>query len=182
MFKLLKIIKWDMQTKSGKFYYKWYLVKNIPGLLGIEIRKRFLTKHLKNVGENLEVHEGVYIRNVNKLSIGDNVGIGVDSFIQAAGRVTIGNNVMFGPGVKIWSANHRFADPNKPISEQGYDFAEVIIGDNVWIGANSFIMPGSKIGDGVVISAGSVVGGREIPPFIILAGNPARKIGDRKKG
>jgi acetyltransferase-like isoleucine patch superfamily enzyme len=123
--------------------------------------------------------EGVYIRNINKLAVGHNVYFGVNSFVQAAGGVSIGDYVLVGPGTKIWSANHRYDDLDKPIIEQGYDFKKVTIGNNVWIGANVFVMPGAQIGDGVVISAGSVVGGKAYPPNAILAGNPARRIGER---
>ncbi|MEW8508785.1 MAG: DapH/DapD/GlmU-related protein [Candidatus Thiodiazotropha sp.] len=65
-----------------------------------------------------------------------------------------------GPGVKIWTQNHIFDDPDKPINESGYSYAPVSIGKDIWIGANSFIMPGTIIGNGCVISAHSCVGGK----------------------
>ena len=49
-----------------------------------------------------------------------------------------------------------------------------------WIGANAFIMPGANLGEGTIVSAGSVVGGKAVPPYKILAGNPARVIGSRE--
>ena len=101
-------------------------------------------------------------------------------FIQAAGGITIGNDVLFGPDVKIWSANHRFNDTDKPIRAQGYKYRKVIIGNNVWIASNVFIMPGVEIGDGCIISAGSVVRADKYPPYTILSGNPAVKTGIRK--
>lgn len=177
---LLKLLKWDLQKRDSRFFYFFFLIRNIPGDFGIALRSKFLRKYLKSSGENLRVHEGVRIRNVQQLSIGDNVTIGIGNFIQAAGRVTIGDNVLLGPDVKIWSANHVFSNPRIPVREQGYEFKEVIIGNNTWIGANCFIMPGSNIGDSVIISAGSIVGAKGIPPFTILAGNPARKIGSRE--
>jgi len=112
--------------------------------------------------------------------VGDNVHIGTDNFLQGAGGIVIGNDVMLGPSVKIWSANHQYADPDVPVRLQGYEYKEVEIGNDVWIGANSFIMPGAKIGNGCVIGAGSVVAGKVVPDYCILMGNPARKIGTRE--
>ena len=91
-----------------------------------------------------------------------------------------GNLGILGPGVKIWSANHRFEDTSRSIAEQGYEYKKVTIGNHVWIGANAFIMPGAAIGDYVVISAGAVVGAKTYPPYKIVAGNPARVIGTRE--
>ena len=102
-------------------------------------------------------------------------------FVQAEGGVELADDVILGPGVKIWSMNHVFDDPDKTVMEQGYTFKSVKIGRDVWVGANAFIMPGADIGEGCVISAGAVVGGKQVAPYSILAGNPARKIGTRKK-
>jgi acetyltransferase-like isoleucine patch superfamily enzyme len=77
--------------------------------------------------------------------------------------------------VKIWSANHIFRK-DAPVNKSDYEYKKVILGKNVWVGANAFIMPGCELGEGSVVSAGSVVGGKKYPPFSVLAGNPARMI------
>ena len=66
-----------------------------------------------------------------------------------------------------------------PVWQQGYDNKSVKIGNDVWIGANAFIMPGTILGDKCIVSAHSVVGARQYPSGTILAGHPARKIGNR---
>ncbi len=99
--------------------------------------------------------------------------------IQADGVVEIGEDVLLGPGVKIWSANHGFSDPSKPIQDQPYERKKVTIGNGCWIGANSFLMPGVNLGEGCIVSAGAVVGAKDYPPYKIIAGNPARIIGAR---
>ena len=93
----------------------------------------------------------------------------------------IGDYTLLGPGVKVWSTNHVFADPDRHIRDQGAEYKEVVIGRDVWIGSNAFIMPGTNLGDGCIVSAGSVVGAKKYPPYSILMGNPARVIGNRKK-
>lgn len=178
--RILKLLKWDLSSKIGRFYYFYYFIKSFPGNLGIMIRSLLVKKYLLGVGKNLKVFEGVRIRNIDRLSIGDNTELGVNCFIQAAGGVEIGSDVVIGPDVKIWSANHNYFNGNKPIREQGYSFKKVVIGNNVWIASNSFIMPGAEIRDGCIISAGSIVGAKSYPDNTILCGNPARKIGIRK--
>ena len=113
--------------------------------------------------------------------IGDNVILGVDNFYQAGGGIEIGDETCFGPGVSVWSQNHKFDDPEVAVYKQGYDYKKVVIGKRVWIGANVFIMPGAELGDGSIVSAGAVVGAKKFPPYSILAGNPARFIGKREK-
>jgi len=113
------------------------------------------------------------------LSIGDNVAINNDVWINACGSVSIGNYVLVGPKVIIHSANHRYDNPNVPIQRQGHTFKEVIIGDDVWIGAGVIILPGVKIGKGAVIGAGSVLT-KNVSPYTVVAGVPARKI--KKRG
>ncbi len=73
--------------------------------------------------------------------------------------LTFGNAVLLGPGVSIWTSNHQFADPEVLIADQGQEFKPVIIEDDVWLGANSFIMPGTHLGRGCVVSAEAMVGG-----------------------
>ncbi len=155
------------------------LLREIPGEFGIEVRRRFLSRRFRACGRNLRILEGVRFRGIGGISIGDNVGIGTDDFLQGAGGITIGDSSFLGPGVKIWSASHVYADVGVPVQSQGYEYKSVDIGDDVWIGAGAFIMPGARIGKGCVISAGAVVAGKEIPPYSILAGNPARLIGRR---
>ena len=125
------------------------------------------------------VHSGVRIRNIHKLIVGHGVHIGEDTFIQAGGGVALGNYVMLGPGVKIWSQNHEY-DERGPVREDRYSYARVTIGDNSWIGANSFIMPGVTLPEGSIVSAGSVVGVKRYPAYSIIAGNPARVLGQRQ--
>ena len=85
--------------------------------------------------------------------------------------VTIGDNVMLAPNVAIYTAGH----PVHPDTRNsGYEYGKAVtIGDNVWIGGNSVICPGVNIGSNVVIGAGSVVT-RDIPDWVVAAGNPCR--------
>jgi acetyltransferase-like isoleucine patch superfamily enzyme len=169
----------EARTYDGRREFLEWLFRSIPGDSGAAIRRRVLSGYFKSVGDNFLILPGVHFRGSQNLSVGDNVGIGLNNVIQASGGVAIGNNVLLGPGVHIWSMNHRFEDYETPVRVQGYDHKPVTIEDDVWIGAMSFIMPGAHIGKGSVISAGSVLGAKYVEPYSLMAGNPARRIGSR---
>lgn len=144
-----------------------------------KVRKSFLCKSCSSVGKNLIIYRGIRIHCPEHLSIGNNDAMNNDVRINAGGNVRIGNNVIIGPRVIIHSANHKYDDPSIPIQKQGHIFERVLIEDDVWIGAGAIILPGVKIGKGSVIAAGSVVT-KDVPPYTVVAGVPARKIKDRK--
>jgi acetyltransferase-like isoleucine patch superfamily enzyme len=181
MFKFIKLTYYALKDEIGRFNFFFYFIRNFPTEGGFYLRERYVSRRLRVAGENIRIHEGVRFRGVHKIEAGNDVEIGVDNFLQASAGLTLEDNVMLGPGVKIWTVNHRVEDPYVPIAKQGYDHDPVSLGRGVWLGANVFIMPGVHLPEGCVVSAGSVVGKKKYPPFSIIAGNPARVIGNRKK-
>ncbi len=109
-----------------------------------------------------------------EIEIGDFSGIGTNC--QSPDNIKIGAHVMMGPDVLILGKNHQFERVDIPMMFQGDKEAPpVVIQNDVWIGARSIILPGVVIGAGAVIGAGSVVT-KNVPPFAVCAGNPARVI------
>lgn len=94
-------------------------------------------------------------------------------FINGTGRVSIGRYFHSGKGLRVFTRNHNYNDGAAIPYDNTYVVKEVVIGDFVWIGADVILLPGTKIGEGAVIQAGSVVHG-EIPPLSIAGGNPAK--------
>lgn len=113
----------------------------------------------------LEVGRGV--------SLSPGVHVGADD-----GVITIGALCAVGPGTVIRAANHRFDRRDIPILEQGHVPGRVIIGDDVWLGANCVVTPDVTIGRGAVVGAGAVVT-HDVPEYAIVAGVPAKIIGYR---
>lgn len=179
---LLKRLYWDFtKGKNRRFVYLNELLSHIPGDFGMHLRSAIIPKYFDSSGQNILIYQGVKFRRIERIQVGDNVTIGIDNFFQASAGLSIGDNTIMGPGVKIWTINHRFDSIDKPIIEQGYDYKPVKIGKNCWLGANVFVMPGVTIPDGCVVAAGSVVGIKKYPPYSIIIGNPARVIGYRNK-
>lgn len=108
--------------------------------------------------------------------VGD-VIIGHDSLIGIGnvliGPITIGNNVILAQNVVLSGLNHDYTNVNKPISKQSIITNLITIEDDCWIAANSVITSGVTIGRHSVVAAGSVVT-KDVVPFTIVAGNPAR--------
>lgn len=109
------------------------------------------------------------------LKMGNHSNIGAYSYVGCSGYIEIGNNVMMGHHVNLLAENHVFDDVTKPMIEQGVTRKGIVIEDDVWIGANVCVTAGVRIGTGAVIAAGAVVT-RDVPPFSISGGIPARTL------
>ncbi|MFD2203711.1 acyltransferase [Shivajiella indica] len=112
------------------------------------------------------------------LKMGNNSNIGAYSYIGCSGYIEIGDNVMISPRVSIYSENHNFDQLDKVMIDQGVTRSFVKIEDDCWIAANSVILSGVTIGKGSVVAAGSIVT-KDVPPYSIVAGNPAKVIKSR---
>lgn len=132
-------------------------------------------------GENTEFRAGAYAITCSKISLGNNVIIRPNTMLFAdprdkSGKIIIEDNVMIGSGVHIYVANHRFDRNDIDIIYQGHsESKDVVLKQGCWIGANTTILPGVKIGENSVIGAGSVVT-KSIPARVIAVGNPAKII------
>ena len=133
----------------------------------------------KIVKELLGKSDGAFINPPFYCDYGTHIEVGKNFFanynctILDVAKVTIGDNCQLAPNVAIYTAGH----PVHPDTRNsGYEYGiSVTIGDNVWIGGNSVICPGVRIGSNTVIGAGSVVT-KDIPDWVIAAGNPCRVI------
>lgn len=121
--------------------------------------------------KNICIQENVLLFDEKNLNFGRNIHIGRGTEIMASGGVTLGNNVIISFNCVLWSIDHNYEGELLP-----YDFKRlckpIVIGDNVWIGRNSIVRGGVTIGEGAVVSIGSVVT-RNVPPLAVVGGNPA---------
>lgn len=105
--------------------------------------------------------------------IGDHVRVGMGNVV--IGPVRIGNHVILAQNIVLSGLNHGYTDPEVPIALQPCSVAEIVIEADCWIGANSVITAGVTIGKHSVVAGGSVVT-KNVPPYTVVAGNPARPI------
>jgi maltose O-acetyltransferase len=133
------------------------------------------------IGVNSKVHPTVVLRQAERIYIGNHCLINHNNVLQAGkavGKIIIGDYVQTGPNVMMFAFNHGIEQNNIPMIEQDYMDADIIIEDDVWIGAGSIITAGVTIGKGSIIGAGSVVT-KDIPQNVIAAGIPAKVIKQR---
>lgn len=133
------------------------------------------------IGADPAISPNASFSNPERIEIGDRCRIGARCTLWAGpgtGRVIIGDDVLFAPEVLVTAANYRYND-GSPVTSQAMDEADVVIGDDVWLGARAIVLPGARIGNGSIIGAGALVKD-EIPPFSIAVGTPAKVVGQRK--
>jgi maltose O-acetyltransferase len=126
----------------------------------------------RSCGERVNVEQGANFYTGWEIEIGSDSSLGVNCMIPY--DLKVGRDVMMGPYVVIVGDSHQFDRTDVPMRLQGIkEFQPVRIEDDVWIGARAIILPGLRIGKGAIIGAGSVVT-RDVPPYAICVGNPAR--------
>jgi len=126
------------------------------------------------------IHAKTSVRNAQNIYLGNNVRITMNCCIwaEANSKIVFGDNVLVGPGVKMFCGNHGTALNGVPMTYQDRHEKDIIIGNDVWIGANSVITSGVSIGDGAVVAAGSVVT-KDVGNYNIVGGVPAKLIKQR---
>jgi len=157
-------ISWLPNTKYVGCFNQvrvWYVAKVL----------KLMEFHSQTIFEN-----GVYLSDGRNISIGKHCHINEGVFIQGA---LIGDHVMIAPNVVILNNSHNHARTDIPMIKQGMvENNNPIIGNDVWIGRSSIILGGVVIGEGVIIAAGAVVT-KDVEPFLIVGGVPAKVISSR---
>jgi maltose O-acetyltransferase len=146
--------------------------------------RKDLFRRFLNYGSNVHIGRFGHFTCEN-ISFGNNVYVGQQCRFQASkSKIIIGNYIMFGPNVSIHGGNHRIdllgrymidVKLEEKLEENDQD---VIIEDDVWIGANAIILKGVKIGEGSIVGAGSIIY-KSVPPYSIIVGSKSQSIKER---
>jgi acetyltransferase-like isoleucine patch superfamily enzyme len=147
----------------------------LPGLTGEYLRREFLAQFAGGCGSESVISWGTILSSPEVI-IGQRVYIGSYCII---GKASIGEDTLVASRVSILSglSQHCFEDTGKPIREQMGSFSTVTIGPDCWIGEGAIL--GADVGEHSVVGAGSVVLDK-VPPWSIVAGNPARVVRSRR--
>jgi acetyltransferase-like isoleucine patch superfamily enzyme len=159
---------------------------NISGLVMNSDSQYTLGNHVQLIGkQNIEINEGscigdyVWLNVCNRhdssirLKIGYCTLVGRGSLLSAGGYLELGDYCLLGPHVLMTEANHRYDDVMQPYMDQGVTEGKLLVEDNCWIGMNAAIVGNVTIGRGSIVAANAVVT-KTVPPFAMMAGNPAK--------
>jgi acetyltransferase-like isoleucine patch superfamily enzyme len=130
----------------------------------------------RKVGRNVRLDKGLFVY-PHRVSLGDDVFIGRYCFLD--GDIEIGNGVMLAGSVAIVGGDHVFRQVGMPLFAAPREhWNKTVVGDDAWLGHGATVLNGLTIGRGAIVAAGSVVT-HDVPPYAIVAGNPARVIAQR---
>jgi maltose O-acetyltransferase len=150
-----------------------HLVVHVPAHA---LRNAFLTRVMGvSLGDGAAVLMGVRLYSTRNLTIGPHAVVDRDCVLDNRGGIQIGENVNLAPEVMILTASH---DPDDGQAFSAY-LRPVVVEDYAWLATRALILPGVRIGRGAVVAAGAVVT-KDVAPATIVAGNPARPVGERQ--
>ena len=174
-----------MSEFLGGYTKEWYdnIIKTRPlvyrynntTIFEIAERYEILEKLLEKVYPDAVIEPPFRCDNGFNISLGKNFYSNYNLTILDHDKIVIGDNVQIGPNVTISSASHPLNAKERNDPETKIFGKPIHIGDNVWIGGRSVILPGVELGDNVVVGAGSVVT-KSFPKNVIIGGNPAKVI------
>lgn len=173
-------------TVTGQIWevIEWLL--NWPTKIGLILRAAVYSRALRKAPFSfsrrtiIKWYRHVRITAPRKMEVGAGTSIERDNLFMSAGGVIIGRDVLIAPHCKLITHQHTFAELDRPIYDQPMEHGQIIIEDGAWLGTGTIVLPGVRIGKGAVVGAGSVVT-HSVPALEIWAGNPARKINDRRE-
>jgi len=156
------------------FVYPFIIKRGKGSIIKRKARLDLFPSRVFKIGYRTIIEDYTIINNgMGDIIIGDRCGI--TSRVKLVGPVTLGNLVTIGSGAQITGLTHNFEDVSRPIKDQGVMPNRTVVEDDVWIGGNSVIIQGLKIGTHCIIASGSVVT-RDVPSYSVVAGNPAKVI------
>ena len=160
--------------RGGVIRFCLYNIGTIPSN---RVRKTIYRMLSLNIHPKTTIHFRTEIRCPRKLTLGEGTIIGDNAILDARSGLTLGRNVNLSSNVSIYTLQHDHRDPYFRCNEHLRKMS-VEIDDRVWLGSNVIVLPGVHIGEGAVCCAGCVVT-KDIPPYTVVAGIPAKKVGER---
>lgn len=148
---------------------------NFTSKIRCHVIRNFIYKYICNMklDKDVVIYHGLNARNTESIKIGQGTIIGINAMLDGIGGLELGSNINCSSNVEIWTGDHDVQS-----STFAFRSGKVVIGDRVWISSNATILPGVTIGEGAVIASGAVVT-KDVEPFTIVGGVPAKKIGAR---
>jgi acetyltransferase-like isoleucine patch superfamily enzyme len=163
--------------RAGVFFTLYGLAKYLPPPVGDFCRFAVLKAFMASI-HSWKIKDGVSVWFPEGVSIGRNVTINEHVFLDGYGGLEIGDDCRIAHGCSFISEDHVFDDPDTPIWQQGKRAGKIVLESDIWLGCGVRVLRGVRIGRGSVVGAGAVVT-RDLPPYSIAIGIPARVVGQR---
>ena len=152
------------------------LLQYIGKIPSQRIRIYFYRNHYgMQIGRETVIYNNCEIRSPENISIGNNCAIGDQCVLDGRAGLVIGNNVNLSTAAWLWTNQH---DPQDP--DWGVKCGKIVIKDYAWVSSRASVLPGVTIGEGAVVAAHAVVT-KDVEPYTIVGGVPAKKIGERTR-
>ena len=162
------------RVKSILLEFEVFLLHLVGYIPSHHLRRAFYRAGGIRIGKGSSIHMGVRFYDPHNIFIAEDTIIGEEAVLDGRDKLVIGSHVALATGVMIVNSQHEINDEFFSPSN-----APVIIEDYVFIGPRAIIQPGVKVGKGAIVAAGAVVT-KDVAPFAIVGGIPAKIIGERK--
>nr|WP_298793923.1 acyltransferase [uncultured Allomuricauda sp.] len=175
-----RFVHWMLVPKNQarpRLWVKWFVnpfyhKKGKGATICRRTRMDVLPWNTFELGENSTIEDFSTVNNgVGAIKIGSRARVGLGNTL--IGPVTLKDDVRLAQNVVLSGLNHNYEDISLPIHAQGVSTAEIVVGEETWIGANSTILAGVTIGKHCIVAGGSVVT-KDVPDYSVAVGNPAR--------
>lgn len=165
--------RWVKRRRLVWFFCEALLLRPWPYFVGNGFRRWLLRRFGARVPASVSVQPSVRVWAPWNLLCGEDVAIDRNVRLYSVAPITLGSKIALSDGAFLCTASHDISSAARPLT-----VAPITVGDGAWIGAEAFIHPGVTVGEGAVVAARAVVI-KDVPPFAVVAGNPAKVIKQR---
>ncbi|WP_165350369.1 acyltransferase [Xylanimonas protaetiae] len=169
---LVRLVRWRREVWED---LRLRLLTDLGHVPSHRVRNFFYRRAGLRLPRTSSIHWRAEFYAPERIVVGQNTVIGDSVFLDGRSGLTIGDSVNLGSHVTVYTRQHAVDSPD--FAEVG---APVVIGRHAWVASHAIVLPGVTVGEGAVVAAGAVVT-KDVPPYAMVAGNPARFVRERSR-
>lgn len=163
---------------SKFFRVAWLVTSWLPSWRGSKFRVWLLRREGATIGEGVRIGPLSRVHGPAGVVMHDRVALARNVFVDGRGGIEIGRESLIGFDTVLSTYGHRFEDAETAVHDQGFEPEGITIGEQVWIGARVFVVPGTAIGDGSIVGTMALVT-KDVPAKVVVGGVPAKVLRER---